>query len=219
MDVSTVVEDYLKAIFHLDSRGRATVTQVAATLEVSAPSASVMVKRLEEGGFVERPPSGGIILTPAGLSHAVRIVRRHRLVETFLAEVLDMTWDEVHTEAEVLEHAISEVLEARIDAFLGHPTHDPHGDPIPPPGGRHDESWPSPLLEVEPGVRFVVERVSSEDMEALRYLGTCGIRPGVALNVVRQDPFGGPVWMDVDGDRVGIGREVCELVHGHAGGT
>lgn len=215
MLTTAATEDYLKAIFGLGSRGeRVTTGAVAGELGVSSPSVSAMVKRLESQQFLERPRGHGLRLTEQGEQAALRVVRRHRLLETFLATVLDVPWDEVHAEAELLEHALSEKLEQRIDAALGHPTHDPHGDPIPPRHGRHTEDWAQPLDEVAAGVRFRVERVSDRDSEALRYLGALGIMPGAVVDVQEQAPFGGPRWIRIDGQRHALGAQLTRLVYG-----
>jgi len=123
-------------------------------------------------------------------------------------------WDEVHAEAELLEHVLSERLEERIDAALGHPTHDPHGDPIPPRHGPHDERWGVGLDAVPPGAFFRVRRVSDRDSAALRHLGELGVRPGVVLAVERQDPFGGPLWVRIDDRSCALGTPLTRLVHG-----
>lgn len=213
--MSRATEDYLKAIYNLAHRGEAVTTgHLAHELGVSSPSVSAMVKRLEDGSLLARPDSRSFALTDSGERAALRVVRRHRLLETFLAHVLQVPWDEVHDEAELLEHALSDRLEERIDAALGHPTHDPHGDPIPPRDGPHEESWGVPLEAVAPGSRFVVERISDRDSAALRHLGDLGVRPGVILTVEEQAPFGGPRWVLVDGRRHPLGNPLTRLVHG-----
>jgi DtxR family transcriptional regulator, Mn-dependent transcriptional regulator len=212
---TAAAEDYLKTIFALASAGdAASVSQIATRLGVSRPSASVMLKRLTDDGLVERVDRHRHRLTRQGRADALRIVRRHRLIEAFLASTLDMTWDEVHAEAELLEHAVSDRLEERIDAALGHPTHDPHGDPIPPPDGDHDEAWPEPLAQAPVGARFRVERVSDRDSAALRYLDRLGVRPGARLTVGERDPFGGPLWIEIDGRREALGGPLARIVHG-----
>ena len=212
---SQVVEDYLKAVFHLCTRaGIATTSALAAQLGLAAPTVSAMLKRLETAGLVQRSPDHGVRLTGHGRRHALSVVRRHRLLEMFLAEVLAVPWDEVHDEAEVLEHALSARLEERIDALLGHPTHDPHGDPIPPTSGPHVEDWASPLAAAPPGSSFVVERVSDRDSLALRHLAELGIGPGSVLHVLEWAPFGGPLWVDVDGHRHALGTGLVHVVHG-----
>lgn len=214
------VEDYLKAIFHLSSRGTASTSDIAEQLGVAAPSVSAMLRRLADGDLVDRG-TRTVSLTEHGRRHALRIVRRHRLLEAFLAESLGVPWEEVHDEAEVLEHALSDRLEERIDAYLGYPQRDPHGDPIPPVHGDHDESWSQPLWTAPAGAMFTVERVSDRDPQALRYLADCGIRPGVTVMVGERDPFGGPLWVEVgaagdrDGQRQALGPPLARLVTGH----
>lgn len=212
---SEAVEDYLKTVFGLAGRGESTGTSaLAEQLGVAPPSVSAMLKRLAAAGLVSRPDAHAVELTEHGRRHAIGIVRRHRLLETFLAEVLSVPWDQVHEEAEVLEHGVSDRLLARIDALLGHPTRDPHGDPIPQPDGAHDEAWTVSLASAEPGCRFEVERVSDRDSDALRHLGMIGIRPGVQVQVDARDPFGGPLWVRVGEGRHGLGPALADLVHG-----
>ncbi len=209
------VEDYLKTIFALSSRSSAVTTSaVAGHLGVAAPTVSAMLKRLEANQLVRRTNDHQIGLTDHGKRHALGVVRRHRLIEVFLADVLSVPWDEVHAEAEVLEHAISARLEERIDTFLDHPTHDPHGDPIPPPSGHHVEDWATPLATAAAGRRFLVERVSDRDSDVLRHLAGLGVRPGVVLEVLEWAPFGGPLWIEVDGRRHALGSGLVQAVHG-----
>lgn len=214
-ELSPSMEDYLKALLHLAAEGMAvTTTSLANRVDVAPPSASAMLRRLREAELVTGGAGHELELTDHGRRHALRVVRRHRLVETFLAEVLDVPWDEVHAEAERLEHALSPALEDRIATRLGEPTHDPHGDPIPPRDGEHDEAWPDPLDSAPAGARFVVERVSDRDSGVLRYLDELGIRPGTTLLVGERDPFGGPLWVEVDGRSRPLGLPLARLVHG-----
>lgn len=215
LEHSETVEDYLKTIYHLDCRGELTTTsEIARALGVSAPSVSTMVGRLADAGLAERADDRRVWLTGHGMRHAREVVRRHRLIEAFLAEAIGMPWDEVHAEAEVLEHAVSARLTDRIDDWLGRPERDPHGDPIPPRDGDYAEEWPAPLRAAPRGARFVVERVSDRDSAALRYLGEMGIRPGIPLIVEDWDPFGGPMWVFVGGERVALGEQLTHLVRG-----
>jgi DtxR family Mn-dependent transcriptional regulator len=209
------VEDYLKVVYHLVGEGEpATTSRVAARLGVSAPSVSAMVTRLSEAGLLVRDGGRPVELTEHGLVHARGVVRRHRLLETFLFERLAVPWEEVHDEAEVLEHAVSERLSDRIAAALGDPRCDPHGDPIPPKQGEFSEDWPDPLSTAPLGARFRVERVSDRDSDALRFLGELGVRPGVVLVVEQRDPFGGPLWVSVDGHRHALGDQLVRTIHG-----
>jgi DtxR family transcriptional regulator, Mn-dependent transcriptional regulator len=213
--MSRATEDYLKAIYHLGTHGDPVTTGLLAhELGVSSPSVSAMIKRLQDGELIDRSDARSIHLTGEGEREALRVVRRHRLLETFLAQALGVPWDEVHDEAELLEHALSDRLEQRIDAALGHPTHDPHGDPIPPRDGPHSEGWGICLETVVAGSPFRVERVSDRDSAALRHLGQLGIVPGALIDVEEQEPFGGPYWVRVDGRRHPLGIPLTRLVHG-----
>src|ERR1700751_243667 len=178
--VTSAVEDYAKAIYALETRcgGAVSPTALADRLSFTAASASSMVKKLAEMGLVEHEPYRGVLLTDRGRRLALEVLRHHRLLEVYLAEELGVPWDRVHDEAEVLEHVLSEELEERIAAKLGHPTHDPHGDPIPTRDGDIDERPTDALDTVQAGSRGVFVRVSDSDPEMLRYLGERGIRPG-----------------------------------------
>ena len=194
--MSSAVEDYAKAIYALESRGEGavTTTALAERLSVTAASASSMVKKLSEMGLVEHERYRGVRLTPQGVKVALEVLRHHRLLEVYLAEELGVPWDRVHDEAEVLEHVLSEELEALIAAKLGHPTRDPHGDPIPTVDGHIDESPTSALNDLEPGDGGVFVRVSDSDPEMLRYLAARGIAPGDRFEVVEKQPFDGPLF-------------------------
>jgi DtxR family transcriptional regulator, Mn-dependent transcriptional regulator len=194
--VTSAVEDYAKAIYALETRGGAAVstTALAERLHVSAASASSMVKRLAEMHLVEHEPYRGVRLTPEGVKVALEVLRHHRLLEVYLAEELGVPWDRVHDEAEVLEHVLSEELEALIAAKLGHPTRDPHGDPIPTPDGRIDEAPTTALRDLDTGACGVFVRVSDSDPEMLRYLSERGIAPGAEFEIVEKQPFDGPLF-------------------------
>ncbi len=178
-DLTVAVQDYLKAIYALESEGqRVTTSALARRMGVSAPSTTAMTKRLAELGLVERLPYRGVALTDAGRRGALEVLRHHRLLERYLVDRLGLSLDEVHAEAELLEHALSEELEARIDAELGFPTHDPHGDPIPDRNLRVVRGADRTLLDLEPGTRASISRVPDGDSALLRYLGELGIVPG-----------------------------------------
>ncbi len=191
------VENYAKAIYALQRRGQAAVTTnaLAERLGVTPASASGMVKKLGAMGLVRHEPYRGVELTGDGERVALEVLRHHRLLELYLAERLDMPWDRVHDEAEVLEHVISEELESLIAAKLGHPTHDPHGDPIPTPDLTIDEGTTVSLQSLEAGDSGVFMRISDSDPEMLRYLGERGIAPGGRFEVVEKQPFAGPVFV------------------------
>jgi DtxR family Mn-dependent transcriptional regulator len=209
------VEDTLKAIFKLSGRCEpATTTALAEILGVTAPTVSTMLKRLQAHDLVARDAQHAAELTAHGADHARAVVRRHRLLETFLVRVLDVPWDEVDAEAEVLEHAVSDQLLDRIDTLLGHPVADPHGDPIPPAGGGHVEAWGDRLDGVPTGAAFRVDRIHDRDDAALRYLAELGVRPGTVVQVVERAPFGGPLWLRVGGQKRALGDALTTLVHG-----
>jgi DtxR family Mn-dependent transcriptional regulator len=200
MSQSMAVEDYAKAIYALEHRGERPVTTnaLAERLNVTAASASGMVKKLDELGLVTHVPYKGVKLTRAGERVALEVLRHHRLLELYLAENLDVPWDRVHAEAEVLEHVLSEELEAHIAAKLGNPTVDPHGDPIPTADLTIEERPTDALADLEPGARATFVRVSDSDPDMLRYLDERGIRPGDALEVIDKQPFGGPIFARFD---------------------
>jgi DtxR family transcriptional regulator, Mn-dependent transcriptional regulator len=193
--VSDAVQDYSKAIWSLAQRegGPVSTSAIAERLDVSAASASAMVKRLEELGLAVREPYHGVKLTRAGRRVALEVLRHHRLLELYLAEALGMSWDRVHEEAEVLEHAISPELSELIAAKLGDPTHDPHGDPIPTREGTVEERPTDSLADLAPGAEGVFVRVSDSDPGMLRYLAERGIAPGDRFEVVARQPFDGPL--------------------------
>ncbi len=201
-EFSSAVEDYAKAIYALQSRCDGTVTNTALSerLNVTAASASGMVKKMGEHGLVTHVPYRGVQLTDAGERVALEVLRHHRLLELYLAESLGVPWDRVHDEAEVLEHVLSEDLEALIAAKLGNPTHDPHGDPIPSADLVMPEEPTASLAELEPGAEGTFVRVSDADPEMLRYLAGRGIAPGDELRVEDKQPFGGPLFVTIHGD-------------------
>jgi DtxR family Mn-dependent transcriptional regulator len=195
---TTAVEDYAKAIYVLQRRDPpVSTTALAERLHVTPASASAMVKRLDGLGLVRHEPYRGVVLTAAGERVALEVLRHHRLLELYLAESLGVPWDRVHDEAEVLEHVLSEDLEALIAAKLGNPTHDPHGDPIPTADLKIDEGHGVPLQALEPGSRGVLVRVSDSDPAMLRYLGERGIAVGAELEVVDKQPFDGPLFVRI----------------------
>jgi DtxR family transcriptional regulator, Mn-dependent transcriptional regulator len=192
---SPAVEDYCKAIFALESRTEEPVATnpLAERLGLTPGSVSAMLKRLGELGLIEHHPYRGVRLTEQGRKVALEVIRHHRLLELFLAESLRMPWDRVHAEAEVLEHVISEELEQLIAEQLGHPTIDPHGDPIPSAELELHELETLPLEQLQEGDHGVFVRVSDADPEMLRYLSTRDIAPGDRLLIRERQPFGGPL--------------------------
>src|SRR5579862_263006 len=192
---SSAVEDYCKAIFALQSRGEGSVSTnaLAERLQITPGSVSAMLKKLDGEGLIVRVPYRGVRLTAAGRKVALEVIRHHRLLELFLAETLQMPWDRVHAEAEVLEHVISEELEDLIASKLGDPTIDPHGDPIPSAELELEESQTRSLESLSAGERAKFVRISDSDPAMLRYLADLGITPGEELQVIECQPFGGPL--------------------------
>ena len=212
-DLTVAVQDYLKAIYVLESAGeRVTTSALARRMGVSAPSATAMTKRLDELGLVERLPYRGVALTDAGRRGALEVLRHHRLLERYLVDRLGLSLDAVHAEAELLEHALSEELEAKIDEELGFPTHDPHGDPIPDRDLRVVLADDRTLLDLEPGARTSIARVPDGDSDLLRYLGELGLVPGSDLELVGYAPFGGPVTVRTEQGEHAISRELADRI-------
>lgn len=211
---SPAVEDYAKAIYSLAQRtqgGHVTTNALAERLGVTPGSASGMVRRLDELGLVAHEPYHGVRLTEEGQRVALEVLRHHRLLELLLIE-LGLPWDRVHDEAEVLEHHISEELEALIAARLGDPTHDPHGDPIPSADLHIDEGASVALDTLEVGAQGRFVRVSDADPAMLRYLGERGIVPGAELEIVERQPFGGPVFARIAGETHVLGGELASAM-------
>lgn len=198
------VEDYLKAIYRLSPGGEpAATSEIAQLLDLSAPSVSGMIKRLSEQGLLEHAPYRGVSLTPDGRRVALRMVRRHRVIESYLVGRLGYGWDAVHDEAERLEHAVSDELIERMAASLGNPGVDPHGEPIPTAEGDVAEVVSTPLAELPAGTTVVIVRVHAGDPERLRYLAELGLKPGAFVTVADRQPFRGPITVTTPaGDRV-----------------
>jgi DtxR family Mn-dependent transcriptional regulator len=196
---SPAVEDYAKAIYALQrGEGAVSTTALAERLGVTAASASGMVRKLDEHGLVTHVPYRGVRLTATGTRLALEVLRHHRLLELYLSESLGVPWDRVHEEAEVLEHVLSEELEALIAAKLGNPTHDPHGDPIPSADLEMPDEPTRSLAELEPGSQGTFVRVSDSDPEMLRYLAEREIAPGAEVRVEDKQPFGGPLFVAIN---------------------
>jgi DtxR family Mn-dependent transcriptional regulator len=207
--LTRTAEDYLKEIYKLQLEGgRATTSALAERIGVAPPSATAMLKKLSVLGLVDHEPYRGVTLTTAGEKAAVEIVRHHRLLEQYLSETLGVPIEEVHSEADRLEHALSEQLEARIDESLGYPTHDPHGDPIPDAKLKVSPSMLRPLSELTPGESTTIRRVP-DDTDLLRYLSELGLLPGAEVVLVRIAPFAGPVTVGVAGGEQAISRELA----------
>ncbi len=193
LPASSVAQDYLKAIYGAGewTGAGATTSALAARFGVAPSTASETVRKLAAAGWVDHQRYGLVTLTPAGRAVALAVVRRHRIVETFLVERLGYSWDEVHEEAEMLEHAMSDRLLARMDEALGHPERDPHGDPIPQPDGTVPQPPAVPLADLPAGARGRVARISDAEPQVLRYLTEIGIGLDVVLAIVERREFAG----------------------------
>lgn len=207
------VEDYLKTIYHLSQGAQtASTSEIAEQLGLSAPSVSGMVRRLSEQGLLEHVPYRGVQLTARGRRIALRMVRRHRLIEAYLVGFLGYSWDTVHDEAERLEHAVSDVLIERMALALGHPRFDPHGDPIPSSDGTVDELVCTPLADLPLDEVAEIRRVDTSQADRLRYLEQAGLKPGIRLTVVQRQPFRGPLTLRIGTHEQIIGHELAQQV-------
>lgn len=221
-DLSPSVEDYLKTIYHLSEGGdSATTTGIAERLDLTPAAVTGMVKKLAESGHLEHEPYHGVRLTAAGRHAALAVVRRHRLIETYLITKLGYDWASVHEEAEHLEHAASDDLIARMAEALGDPRYDPHGSPIPTVDGRIEDVPTLRLDAVPVGRRVRIALVDGAEPARLRYLQELGLVPGVPVTVTERGPFGGPITLRVEkeggGSRV-IGPDLAATVRVVAGG-
>ncbi|WP_033302928.1 metal-dependent transcriptional regulator [Nocardiopsis alkaliphila] len=206
---STSVEDYVKVIYDIQERGTGpvTISGMAERLAVSNSSVSGMLRKLNELGLVEHRRYGNVNLTETGTKAALAVLRRHRLLETYLVAELGYSWDEVHDEAEILEHVVSDKFVDRIAAHLGDPVVDPHGDPIPTREGTIVERESVLLSQAEAATRGVIVRVNDTDPELLRYLADIDIGIGMHVRVVERLPFAGSIQIAVRPDKGGEERE------------
>lgn len=216
-DLSESAQNYLKVIWGLQewSDAPATASVIAEKAGVRTSTVSGAVSKLTEQGLVEHAPYGAVKLTDRGRTYALTMVRRHRLIETFLVELLGYGWDEVHDEAERLEHAVSDDLVARIDARLGHPTRDPHGDPIPLADGTLQVPPAIQLSHLDGGGRVRVERIADDDPELLKFFAERGVIVGAHLQVRPGSPFSEAIEVCVDGgpNYFGLGNTAAAAVH------
>jgi DtxR family transcriptional regulator, Mn-dependent transcriptional regulator len=212
-ELTIAVQDYLRAIYALESSGtRVTTSALASRMGVKPPSATAMAKRLAELGLVERLPYKGVALTETGRRNALELLRHHRLLERYLADRLGYSIDEVHAEADRLEHALSEELEAKIDEELGFPTHDPHGGPIPDRKLRVRHGRDKSLADLGVGEQASISQVPDEDAELLRYLAELGLVPGADVTIVTVAPFSGPITVRTEQGEHPISRELAQSI-------
>ena len=214
IEATEAIEDYVKAIYSLQHGGEEPVSTsaLAERLGVTAGSASGMMKKLDGLGLVDHVPYRGVVLTPLGRRLALEVLRHHRLLELYLSEAFGMPWDQVHAEAEVLEHVLSEELEDLIAAKLGDPRVDPHGDPIPSRDGSIDEPETRSLADLAVGDRALFLRVSDSNPDMLRYLAEREIRPGQELEVTGKQPFGGPLFVRIAGGEHALGGALARAM-------
>ena len=211
--ISRAIEDYLKAIYQSTSNeDKVPTSTLAQQMHCSPASVTNMLQKLSELKLVEYEPYQGVTLTPSGSKVALEILRHHRLIELYLADVLGYSWDKVHEEAEQLEHVISEEFEERIDQALGHPTIDPHGDPIPTKEGTIAMPPSQSLWETPSGKKVQVYRVSDRDPEVLRYLATIGILPDVEIKVLKKGPFNGPIHVEINDIEHSLSEELATQI-------
>lgn len=215
--ISPASQDYLKTIYDLSERhGRASTSQIADQLAIKPASVTGMLQKMaqDEPPLVMYKKHQGVTLTPEGEMAALEIVRHHRLIELFLHEILGYSWDEVHEEAERLEHVISEDMERRMAAVLGNPKRDPHGHPIPTQELTIAMMIDMPMSDLRPGQEAVVQRVHDSDSELLRYLDSLGLRPPARVNVVHYVPFDQTLHVQIDAqpDVVVLGPRITREV-------
>lgn len=213
-ELTAPVEDYLKAIYELESeRGAAGTNEIAAALHIAAPSVSGMLRRLSRQGLVTHEPYKGVQLTRDGRRAALRTIRRHRVIEAYLTQALGYPWDRVHDEAERLEHAASEELIDRMASAIGEPETDPHGAPIPTREGTLTaEPQLTSLAELGEGSAATIARVGDRDGERLRYLATLGITIGTQVELVSREPYDGPITLRIGNKRRVIGPELARHI-------
>ena len=210
---SLTIENYVKAIYQIALQApekAASTGEISTALEVSPGTVTSMMKTLSETGLASYTKYEGVRLTESGKKLALRVLRRHRLIELFLVHTLDLAWDEVHEEAENMEHAVSDFLVDRIDQFLGYPSSDPHGDPIPTANGKIRTEQGVKLTQWEPSKPFRLVRVMDQSSDFLRYLGEESLQPGCQAKLVTCRPEAGIVTVEIEGRVVALGMEAAE---------
>ncbi len=212
--LSDSTQDYLKAIWLAGewSDEPITATTISQRVGVTLSTTSDALRRLRKSGLIDHAPYGSIQLTDTGRSHAVDMVRRHRLIETFLVRVLGYTWDQVHDEAEVLEHAVSDFMVDKIAGYLGHPSRDPHGDPIPDADGSIERLTAISLTDLGVGISASVERISDDDPALLQYFASQGVEHGTVIELAEGAPFSDTVTLVAPDARLTLGPAAVEAV-------
>ncbi|MCS7120828.1 MAG: metal-dependent transcriptional regulator [Nitrososphaerota archaeon] len=212
-EVTPIVEEYLETIYRIqEEKGIAKTSDLVKMLNVSPGTITNTVERLERDGYITHEPYKGVRLTDKGLEIAIQVVRRHRLVERLLTDILHIEWYKVHDAACRMEHSISEDLINPLEAALRQPRTCPHGSPIPLRSGRIIEEKTQPLAEIDEGEHVEIIRITNEDLELLEYLDRLGILPGVKLEVLEKAPFNGPLTLKVGGKICALSREMASFI-------
>jgi len=211
--ISESVEDYLKQTYKLQSDNeKVSLSDLATNLDVSAPSVTQMVKKLEKSGLIKYTPYQGVRLSEKGNKIALEVIRHHRLLELFLSEIMGYPLEKVHAEAEKLEHFISEDFEELLSERLGNPTVDPHGDPIPGKDGKFKKQLYLPLLEAPLKTNLLIKRVGDTNPEVLGYISKLGLLPNIKLTILRKEPFDGPLILKAKNKEIPIGRNIAKTI-------
>jgi DtxR family Mn-dependent transcriptional regulator len=212
---SRTIEDYLKAIYMLRKhQERVTTSAIAQRLGITGPTVTAMLKKLDKEKYLKHISYQGVVLTDKGEKLAIGVIRKHRLVELFLNEVLGLDWDKVHVEAEKLEHVISDEVLARMDHILGYPKIDPHGDPIPTREGRIENAdIDRSLADTEVGEPVAINRVSDDDPDKLRFMAKLGLFPNVKLRITYKSPFDGDISIKVGSSYHRLPRDVARSIY------
>jgi DtxR family Mn-dependent transcriptional regulator len=213
MSVSAAMQEYLAETYRLahyqENSLYVSTSALAEIMGVTAPAVTRMVQRLKKAGYLEHEPYQGILLTPKGEQEALMSIRRHRLVERFLVDVMEFGWHEVHDSADDLGAVVSDTVVARMEELSGYPQRCPHGEPIPTAAGIMPNIHDYPLADAQADCHYVVSRVSSHDEEKLKYLDTLGLRPGKKLFLIERAPFEGPIKVEVDGQTCFLGHALA----------
>jgi DtxR family Mn-dependent transcriptional regulator len=216
MNTSAAMQDYLAEAYRLayyqNGEPYISTSALADVMHVSAPAVTRMVQRLKEAGYLEHEPYRGVYLTPAGEREALSNIRRHRLVEVFLVNVMQFGWHEVHDQADELGVAVSDEVVERMERMAGFPRRCPHGEPIPTAEGRMPRVHDAPLNEAKPGSDLTLSRVATHDMDKLAYLGELGLKPGRRFTLISRAPFSGPLQLQLDDKTQMIGHELAGVL-------
>ncbi len=213
MNISSAMQEYLaeayRIAYYQENDPFISTSSLAEVLHVSAPAVTRMVQRLKEAGYLEHEPYKGIRLTPEGEYEALMSIRRHRLVERFLVDVMAFGWHEVHDDADDLGAVVSDAMVERMDRMSGYPRRCPHGEPIPSADGHMPKIHDRPLNHIEPGQELVISRVNTHDAEKLRYFDSLGLIPGTHIEVISFAPFNGPIHLKIGDKMQMIGHELA----------